>query len=375
VRVGLVVYGSLDLVSGGNLYDRKLSDHLRARGHEVEILSIPSRGYAFDVARNFSPFLRRRIRSSACDVLLEDELVHPSRVLFQRSRTGGPARPVVAIVHHLRSSEERPDWQNDVYRKIEKRYLASVDAFVFNSHTTRETVEALLAKKTRNVVATPGGDRFPRSMTPGDVLARAHDPGELRLLFVGNLIPRKGLHVLLESLATIRERSFHLDVVGSPAFDRSYAAKIRDRVSALGLESRIRFHGTLQGDNLTDRFREAQVLVVPSSYEGFGIVYLEAMGFGCPVIASASGATDEIVRHESTGFLVPPGDVFSLTRRIESLIEDRELLARMSLAAYDAFTDHPSWEDSMGGIEAFLRELADQPFPPSTMRKQPSPLG
>jgi glycosyltransferase involved in cell wall biosynthesis len=191
---------------------------------------------------------------------------------------------------------------------------------------------------------------------------------------VGNLIPRKGLHVLLESLASIRERPFRLNIVGSAEMDGSYAAKVRSRVQSLGLESRTSFHGTLQGENLADRFREAQVLVVPSSYEGFGIVYLEAMGFGLPVIASAAGATDEIVRHESTGFLVPPGDVFSLARRIESLIEDRELLARMSLAAYDAFQDHPGWEESMGRIEAFLRELSGHALLPSTMRKQPSPL-
>ncbi|HEY7698624.1 MAG TPA: glycosyltransferase, partial [Vicinamibacteria bacterium] len=109
--------------------------------------------------------------------------------------------------------------------------------------------------------------------------------------------------------------------------------------------------------SLEDRFRRAQVLVVPSSYEGFGIVYLEAMGFGLPVIASASGATDEIVRHESTGFLVPPGDAWSLARRIESLLDDRSLLTRMSLAAYEGFDEHPRWEDSMKRVEGFLREL------------------
>jgi glycosyltransferase involved in cell wall biosynthesis len=374
VRIGLIVYGSLDLVSGGNLYDRKLVDHLRAAAHEVEILALPRRGYALDLTGNFSPILRRRIRSAAFDVLLEDELVHPSLFLWKRGRHAGSSRPVVAIVHHLRSSEERPDWQNDIYRKIEKRYLASVDAFVFNSHTTRETVEALLAKKTRNVVATPAGDRFPRTMTPADVLARAQEPGELRILFVGNLIPRKGLHVLLESLASMSPPSYRLDIVGSPDMDRRYAEKVRARATALGLDGRVRYHGALHGETLADRFREAQVLAVPSSYEGFGIVYLEALGFGLPVVASAAGATDEIVRHESNGFLVPRGDVFTLARRLESLIEDRELLARMSLAAYDAFQDHPGWDESMGRIEAFLRELSGQALLPGTMRKQPSPL-
>ena len=259
------------------------------------------------------------------------------------------------------ASEERPQWQNDLYRSVEKRYLLSVDAFVFNSETTKETVESLLGKKTRNVVATPGGDRLERSLSAAAVRERALEEGELRILFVGNLIPRKGLHHLLNALHSLRERGFRLDVVGGEEADRRYSAAVRRQVRELGLEDRVRFHGTLGGAELEARFRQAQVLAVPSSYEGFGIVYLEAMGFGLPVIASASGATDEIVRHESTGFLVPPGDRWSLARRIESLIEDRPLLSRMSVAAYEAFEDHPGWEDSMATIERFLVELHRSP--------------
>jgi glycosyltransferase involved in cell wall biosynthesis len=75
------------------------------------------------------------------------------------------------------------------------------------------------------------------------------------------------------------------------------------------------------------------------------------------VIASASGATDEIVRHEATGFLVPPGDVWSLARRIESLLEDRALLTRMSLDAYESFEDHPGWEVSMKRVADFLQDV------------------
>jgi glycosyltransferase involved in cell wall biosynthesis len=360
VRVGLVVYGSLEVVSGGNLYDKFLVSHLRNSGHSVEVVSIPLRSYPLNLARNFSAGLRRRLIGSSFDVLLEDELAHPSLVrlnqAFRRSKSASPAS-LVSIVHHLRSSEERAEWKNDLYRRIEKRYLLSVDAFVFNSETTRETVESLLGKKTRNVVAPPGGDRLPRTLTAADVAARAAEEGELRILFVGNLIPRKGLHHLLKALHSLEERPFRLDVVGREEADRRYSAAIRDRVGALGLGSRVHFHGALAGENLEERFRAAQLLVVPSSYEGFGIVYLEAMGFGLPVIASASGATDEIVRHESTGFLVQPGDAWSLSRRIESLLEDRSLLAQMSVAAYEAFEDHPGWEDSMKRVEDFLVEL------------------
>jgi len=357
VRIGLVVYGSLEVVSGGNLYDRMLASRLRGSGHEVDVVSIPLRSYALNLAQNFSPRLRRRLVQASFDVVLEDELSHPS--LFRLNRAIFPrlSAPLVSIVHHLRSSEERAEWQNDLYRKVEKQYLLSVDAFVFNSETTRESVESLLERKTRNVVATPGGDRLSRSITATDVEARALEEGELRILFVGNLIPRKGLHHLLGALHSLVSRPFRLDVVGSEDADSTYTAAVRKQVRELDLTGRVDFHGTLAGASLEERFQKAQLLVVPSSYEGFGIVYLEAMGFGLPVIASASGATDEIVRHEATGFLVPPGDVFCLARRIESFLEDRALLTRMSLAAYEGFGEHPGWEDSMERIERFLVEL------------------
>ncbi len=357
MRVGLVVYGSLEVVSGGNLYDRILVESLRRSGHEVEVVSIPLRSYALNLARSFSFGLRRRLSESSFDVLLEDELAHPSLFRLNRSLRRIDSLPLVSVVHHLRSSEERAECQNDLYRWVEKRYLLSVDAFVFNSETTKETVESLLGKKTRSVVATPGGDRLSRSLTAAEVLARAAESGELRILFVGNLIRRKRLHHLLQALHSLAGRPFRLDVVGREDADRGYAASIRKRVSELGLEDRVHFHGVLDGRDLVERFKTAQLLVVPSSYEGFGIVYLEAMGFGLPVIACASGATDEIVRHESTGFLVPPGDAWSLARRIESLLEDRALLSQMSVAAFEAFDDHPGWKDSMQRIEGFLADV------------------
>ncbi|HEY7697904.1 MAG TPA: glycosyltransferase family 4 protein, partial [Vicinamibacteria bacterium] len=250
MHVGLVVYGSLEVVSGGNLYDRMLVSHLTGSGHEVDVVSIPLRSYAFNLAQNLSPGLRRRLTRPSFDVLLEDELAHPSLFRLNRSLRPRVSAPLVTLVHHLRSSEERAEWQNDLYLRIEKRYLFSVDAFVFNSETTRETVESLLGRKTRNVVATPGGDRLPRSLTAAEVEARAGEAGELRILFVGNLIPRKGLDRLLTALHSLAGRPFRLDVVGSEDADRRHAAFLRKRVRELDLTGRVEFHGSLSGASL-----------------------------------------------------------------------------------------------------------------------------
>ena len=353
VHIGLVVYGQLDQVSGGNLYDQKLAEHLRDSGYDVDILSLPHGSYARHLAQNFLPSLKRRLQERF-DVLLQDELTHPS--LFRSNR--GATAPIVCIVHHLLSSESHATRRTNLYRRIEKRYLQTVGAFVFNSHTTRESVEELLSKKTHNVVATPGGNRLGAKLTGPEIYQRAFAEGPLRMLFVGNLIERKGLHILLKALAELRDQAWHLDIVGSEEMDPGYASRMQQQIDALELRSRLTLHGVLRGERLAERYQESQLLVVPSSYEGFGIVYLEALGFGIPVIASAAGATDEIVHHEQNGFLIQPGDTLSLSRQLERLLEDRGLLGRLSLAALESFHAHPTWEQSMHRIEEFLKTIA-----------------
>ncbi|MDW8327552.1 MAG: glycosyltransferase, partial [Anaerolineales bacterium] len=143
MRLGLIIYGSPDTVSGGYLYDRQLVAHLRAAGDEVEVISLPWRNYATHLTQNFSIELRRRLAAAHFDVLLQDELNHPSLFLLNRRLRLRVRYPFISIVHHLRCCERRPTWQNALYRRIEAAYLRSVDGFVFNSETTREAVSAL----------------------------------------------------------------------------------------------------------------------------------------------------------------------------------------------------------------------------------------
>jgi glycosyltransferase involved in cell wall biosynthesis len=99
------------------------------------------------------------------------------------------------------------------------------------------------------------------------------------------------------------------------------------------------------------------LLAVPSQYEGFGIVYLEAMGFGLPPLASAAGGARDLIRHGDNGYLIQPGESKSLANHIESLYNDREQLIRLSLAARRTFQAHPTWSDNGRVVRSFLRDL------------------
>ena len=357
MRVALVLYGNLEFISGGFLYDRMLVDYLRRQGETVEIVSLPWRRYFMGLLDNLSANLRQRLLSLKADIILQDELAHPSLFRLNGSLKGqGP--PVAAIVHHLRCSEARPPWQNHLYRLVERRYLATVDGCIFNSRTTQRTVAELLGKNMPAVVAHPGANRFAITLTERDLAARAHEPAPLRLLFLGNVIPRKGLHTLLAALALLPGQAWRLTVAGSLEMDDAYVRQIRTRIAEAGWGGQIELTGALHEDALASCLARSQVLAVPSSYEGFGIVYLEGMAFGLPALATTAGGAREIITHGVDGFLTSAGDAAALAGHLRTFMENRDLLLAMSLAARKRFAAHPTWEDAGAAVHRFLQGLA-----------------
>jgi len=354
MKVGLLIYGSLETRSGGYLYDRKLAEHLERQGDRVQVVSLPWRDYARHLGDNLSRRLHRTLVDLKVDILLQDELDHPSLFWMNRRLRGRVPYPMLAIVHHLRSSELRPAWQNWLYARVERLYLRGVDGFVFNSLTTQGAVEALSGQLLPSVVAYPAADHIDPQITLDEIGQRAMESGPLRLIFVGNLIPRKGLHTLLEAVSRLPADTVCLDVVGSPDFDPGYTAEIRRRIANRGLESAVRLHGALDEAGLRERLRSAQALVLPSSYEGFGIVYLEAMGFGLPCIGSTAGAASEVILDGETGFLIPPEDESALADRLGELAADPRLRLYLSQAARQRYLAHPTWEQSGQVIRQFL---------------------
>jgi glycosyltransferase involved in cell wall biosynthesis len=258
----------------------------------------------------------------------------------------------------LRCDELRPTWQNHFYRQIEYCYLDSVDGFIFNSHTTRRAVDRISTIGSRPwVVATPGGDRLTPQINEDEIRKRAHQTGALRLVFLGNLIPRKGLHTLVSALTRLPRGVFKLDVVGPTDVDPAYMRTIKKQIQANQLSPAIRFHGSLEDEELSGLLKAAHVMVVPSSYEGFGIVYLEGLGFGLPAIGSKRGSASEIITSCESGFLIDPEDSEGLSRILKNLQEDRLYLGKISLEAYQRYHRFPGWEQSMAGIHAFLQGL------------------
>ncbi len=357
LNVGLVIYGSLDILTGGYLYDRKMVDYLRGEGDQVQVFSLPWRNYGRHLLDNVSLKLAGALRSARLDVLIQDELNHPSLFWLNERIRGSVNYPMVALVHHLRCNELRPVWQNRLYRLVEKQYLSSVDGFVVNSLTTHATVEELVTGTKPSVVAYPGNDDVRSDISEEQIRRRAVQAGPLRILFVGSLIRRKNVHALIAALARLPKERWRLDVVGSPDTDPAYVRTMRRRIEREGLGGQIELLGSLHKMELADRYAESHLLAVPSSYEGFGIVYVEGMAFGLPALASSAGAAHEIITHGLDGFLVRSDDVEAMAEHIDELARDREKLARMSVAALRRHAAFPTWAESAAKIRRFLQEM------------------
>ena len=357
MRLGLVTYGSLDTMSGGFLYDRKLVQYLRQQGDRVEVISLPWRGYGPGWLENLSPTLLARLSRAPLDLLLQDELAHPAFFWLNRRLRRRVNYPLISIVHHLLSREARPPWQNHLYRLVERQYLASVDGFVFISRTTRVDVENLVGSGRPAILAYPGGDRLPVALTEAEIADRAAQPGPLKIISVANLIPRKEVHTLLAALARLPRQAWRLTVVGNLTLNPAYVRTIRRQIAALGLTSRVSLLGTLPDAHLARKLAVSHLMAMPSSYEGLGIAYLEGMRCGLPAIASSRGAAQEIIHHGEDGYLVPPRDPEALARCLGRLVVDRARLLKMSLAARRNAAGHPTWEECGARVRRFLHAV------------------
>lgn len=366
-RVAIVVYGDLDSRSGGFLYDRLLADHLATHGWAVDEVSLPERPPPRSLLTNLAGGLVDRLER--CDIVVEDAYCGPSLFLLNRRLD----TPVVALVHYLRSAVVDGRVRGRVTRAIEREYLRSADAYVFNSEPTREAVAGLCgagrspatgsdgspgvgseAGPPLDVVAPPAGDRLGEAPAlSGD---RLHDE-PFRVVAVGNVTPRKGFDTLIRGLSRMdSEVEWRLCVVGDTSVDPDHVASLRTLASRHGATDNVRFTGRVGDDRLRRELRSAHVLAVPSRYEPFGIVYLEGMAFGLPAVASANGGASDFVG-DHNGALVSPNDPEAVAAAIAPLARDRGRLERLSRGARETFRDHPTWEETCARVRTLLERL------------------
>jgi D-inositol-3-phosphate glycosyltransferase len=269
-----------------------------------------------------------------------------------------------------RSPDEEP---SDLRIQSESRLLREADRVVASTPAEVAQIQWLYREKTdRVVVIPPGVDTSHFYPIPKDEAKEfVGVPCDKRmLLFVGRIEPLKGIDTLFRAMARLSEAGvfashpFCLAVIGgstdiSPDEMDSEFARLQELGRSLEIEDLITFLGRRDQDTLQYYYSAAEVVVVPSHYESFGLVALEAMACGTPVVASETGGLAFLVRDGETGFHVPAADVDSLAEKIKLILSDEVLRRKLGKNAA-AYAKGYAWRlivDQILDLYAALSEL------------------
>ena len=328
--------GDIDAPTGGYGYDRRLLREWREAGIEARHLALPG-SFPFPTDADLATTEQLLAATAPDDVLLVDGLAYGA---FPEALATRFAGRLVALVHHPLALETGlPPKAADALRQSERLALARARRIVASSPTTQATLEAEFGIPAGEVVvAVPGCDPAPRASGSGSAVS-------LRLLAVGSLIPRKGYDILIEALTAIADRPWTLTIAGSPDHAPATAAELRDGIARAGLAERIWLAGGVGADRLAQLYDEADLFVMSSLYEGYGMVLTEALARGLPIVTTLSGAGAETVP-DAAALKVPPGDAAALAKALARLIDAPAERRQRADAAWAAAGDLPRWSET-----------------------------
>lgn len=346
-----LVPGDLATLTGGYVYDRHIVEGLRATGWSVEVVTL-GEGYPHP-----SPALRRqaaeRIAAMAdgtlvvADGLAFGALPDIAEIHARRLRW-------VALVHHPLALETglNEATQAELFAS-ERRALAAARLVVVTSPSTGRALADYGVPAERIRVVEPGVQRPPASeVEPVPAPAQG-----LSMLCVATVTARKGHLTLVEALAGLQDEAWTLHCVGSLTRDEATVRELRAALAAHGLAGRVHLHGELDEAPLAARYAEAQLFVLPSFHEGYGMVLAEALAQGLPIVSTTAGAIPDTVPH-GAGLLVPPGDVAAFREALLRLLQAPQLRATLAQGARAAGARLPSWPEAVGRFDAALRSVA-----------------
>ena len=270
--------------------------------------------------------------------------------------------PLVATFHTLaRVKAEAGDQEPLAREAAEAMVIGCCDAICASNPVEADQLIQLYGARPERIELVPSGVDH-AFFSPGDRNGARTALGlddRPTLLFVGRIQPLKGLTVAVEALARLEDRRSRLVVVGGPSGAEGPAelARVVERIEDLGLTERVTFVAPQPHHMLSTWYRAADVVVVPSRSESFGLVALEASACGIPVVASAVGGLRTLVDSGVTGTLVDDRDPTAWARAIDAVLADPEKAAWMGAAAAEASRRY-SWSTTAGRLRRLYADLA-----------------
>lgn len=337
--------GDLSLKTGGYGYDRQVIDGLQAIGWQVQLLQLGD-GFPMPTAQTL------RSAGEALSSLPDGALVVIDGLAFgvldAWAQVEADRLRIVALVHHPLALETGlSDDEQRQFRDRERAALATARHVVVTSPMTARELAANYDVRASDItVALPGTEKAAPAQATNSVP---------HILSVGTLSRRKGHDVLLAALKSVKDLAWQATIVGSKTLDPATSAALAHQVETLALGERV----TLAGEVAAPRtyFATADIFALASRYEGYGMVFAEALSHGLPIVACHAGAVPEVVP-ENAGILVPVDDITAFAAALRRLLSDpRERQARAA-ASLQAGALLPDWAQTAKIISNTLDRIA-----------------
>jgi glycosyltransferase involved in cell wall biosynthesis len=346
VALDLIQPGDPSTLTGGYLYNRRLLEVLAARGWATTVHRLDS---SFPTPTPAALEQARQVLAAipAQRLVLVDGLALGGMPdLLERH---AQRLHLVGLIHHPLALETGlPAATAAALQRAEYRALAAVRGVIVTSGATARALADYAVPAERIGIVEPGTDRAPA--------ARGSGGGPLELLCVATVTPRKGHAVLIEALGGLRRHGWRLTCVGSLQRCPATVAALRRQISALRLDASVRLLGEVDAASLSSCYQRADLFVLPSYHEGYGMALAEAVAHALPVVSTQAGAIAETLP-AGAGVLVPPGDSGALAAALDRLLEEPELRRRLAQGAAAARAALPDWAQAGRRFAAEIQRL------------------
>jgi len=341
--------------TGGERYNERVKQYLQQNGWNVITPDIDENVIFQNI------FLRHLISNwnltislftivKPGDILVENSYWH-SRLLFPNILLKYFKRVrIVVISHHLVYHDLRGRTLQKLDKLLEGFFFYLADIIISVSNSTREEIVKLKIPSDKIIIIPNGFDR------PPETISRSNDPQQLHCLFVGTCYERKGVEYLLAAFRDLRRNDVVLDLAGDLNNDSKYSNRMIKLAKEWDIQDRVIFHGRIPESKLWELYANADIFVLPSLWEGFGVVLLEAMAFGLPVIATDVGAIPDIVVDGYSGILIPPRDSKSLTDALQRLVEDPLKRKSLGEGGRSKMKHSLTWDEVGAKFDVMLKE-------------------
>ena len=344
----LLVPGPIHQRTGGYIYDRRMIAEMAELGICMAVHGLPA-------TNQLAPG-PAGIAAAACLAALPDDALVIIDGLAMPAVVGSLSREarrlrLVALIHHPLALETGlPTADAVALAQMEAFALTHMRRIIVTSrHTAAVLADRFGVPQDRIATVIPGTDPAPMAAGSGE---RAPV-----LLTVGSLTARKGYLVLLEALAKLCHMPWRLVAAGSGTLDPQTATAIHGRAMASDLAGRVQFFDELPLSQLEPLFAQADLFVLASYYEGFGMAAAEALARGLPMVTTTGGALADTVP-DTAALKVPPGNVAALAQAIGQMLVDEPARTRLKRRARRAGRALPPWPAQ---ARAFIGELARVP--------------